>query len=92
MSSDAVQKVKRMFAGLGQPPRPSEAPGNLKKEARKQVGRPRGEPTVQLNLRVPPEVKRRVRILATRDKLSLSDVVMRALDLYEAKHGKAPEI
>ena len=90
-SNDAVRKVKKMFAGFGKAPSPDEVVGNLKLEEARPVGRPRGEPTVQLNLRVPPTLKRRVRVLAARDNISLSDVVVRAIALYEEKHGAAPE-
>ena len=38
----------------------------------------------QLNLRVPEEVKHRVRILATRDRREMSDIVIEAIKLYEA--------
>lgn len=92
MSKDAVQKVKKTFAGFGNAPSPNEVVGNLTLEDKRPVGRPRGEPTVQLNLRVPPAIKRRVRVLAARDNISLSDVVVRAIALYEEKHGAVPEL
>lgn len=91
-SDDAVRKVKKMFAGLGKAPEADEVLGTLQREEPRPVGRPRGEPTVQLNLRVPPAMKQRVRLLAARDNISLSDVVMRAIALYEERHGSAPEL
>ena len=87
----AAQKVKRMFASLGEAPREDETRGNLLTPAAPR-GRPKGDPTVQLNLRVPPDVKRRVRLVAARDGMSMSEVVLRALDLYEEKHGAAPMV
>ena len=91
-SKDVVRKVKKMFAGFGKAPSPDEVAGNLKLEEPRPVGRPRGAPTVQLNLRVPPALKQRVRVLAARDNVSLSDIVVRAIALYEDKHGAAPEL
>lgn len=91
-SNDAVKKVREMFGGLGKAPRPAEAVGNLSTEAPRPVGRPRGDPMVQLNLRVPPALKQRVRLLAARDNISLSEVVVRAIALYEEEYGAAPEI
>ena len=35
---------------------------------------------------------RRVRVLATRDDISLSEVIIRAVALYEREHGAAPEL
>ena len=87
----AAQKVKRMFANLGEAPKETETRGNLRIAAAPR-GRPKGDPTVQLNLRVPPEIKKRVRLVAARDGLSLSEVVLRALALYEEKHGAAPKV
>ena len=87
----AAQKVKRMFSGLGEAPRETETRGNLLAPANPR-GRPKGDPTVQLNLRVPPDVKKRVRLVAARDGLSLSEVVLRALELYEEKHGAPPTV
>ena len=88
-TKNAAEKVRRMFRGLRSPPSDDETLGNLNAPVVGR-GRPRGDPTVQLNLRVPPDVKKRVRLLAARDGHSLSDLVMRALELYEQKHGPAP--
>ena len=88
---DAKKTVKQMFAALGSPPSPENAVGNLQIP---QTGsrRIKAEPMTQLNLRVPESAKRRVRLLAARDNLSLSEVVLKALDLYEDRHGRAPEV
>ena len=44
----------------------------------------------QLNLRVPEELKHRLRILATRDRRDMADIVIEAITLYEARFGAAP--
>ena len=88
---DAADKVRRMFRGLSRPPSELETLGNLNLPVAGR-GRPKGDPTVQLNLRVPPDVKKRVRLLAARDGRSLSELVIRAVELYEEKHGAAPQV
>lgn len=86
-ASKAAKAMKGMLAELGKPPRPNEIVGTL------QSGEPRApaqrveEASVQLNLRVPASVKHRVRVLAARDDLTLSELVTRALDLYEQANG-----
>ena len=88
--NDAKKKVKRMFASLGTPPLPQATVGSLLLRAPQ--AREKSDRTEQLNLRVPVSVKKRVRLLAARDNLSLSDLVLRALELYEEHHGRAPEV
>jgi hypothetical protein len=88
--SEAAKKVRRMFRSLGAPPPPEAVAGNLALPA--PVPKKRSDRTEQLNLRVPPTLKKRVRLLATRDDVSLSEVVIRAIALYEEKYGAAPEV
>lgn len=88
--SDAVRKVKRMFRNLGAPPPPLAAVGNLARPAPE--ARERSERTEQLNLRVPPGLKKRVRRLAMRDDITIAEVIIRAVALYEKRHGEAPEV
>ena len=88
--NDAKKKVKRMFASLGTPPLPQATVGSLL--LRSPQAREKSDRTEQLNLRVPPNLKKRIRLLATRDDISLSEVIIRAVELYEEKYGAAPEI
>jgi len=85
-------KLKEKFGRLGAPPARDEIKGNLSDGLGK--GRPgrkrKAEKMAQLNLRVPEEVKHRVRILATRDRREMSDIVIEAIKLYEARYGPAP--
>lgn len=90
--SEAAKKVKQMFAGLGKPPRPDESLGNLELPV-PVVSEPKpSEPMVQINVRLPASVKKRVRLMAARDGIGISEVVLRAIDLYEEKHGRAPDV
>ena len=50
----------------------------------------KAEKMAQLNLRVPEELKHRLRILATRDRREMSDIVIEAIKLYEDRYGAAP--
>ena len=47
-----------------------------------------GQGLVQLNFRVPHDLRRRVRMLAARDNRSLADFLRLAIGLYEDKHGR----
>jgi predicted DNA-binding protein len=88
---DAAQRLKDKFAH-GSPPGRGETKGVLGDALAK--GRPgrkrKAEKMAQLNLRVPEELKQRVRILAARDRREMSDIVIEAITLYEARYGAAP--
>ena len=72
-------RVKRRRAISGEAP--AKAPPGRKRKAEKMA---------QLNLRVPEEIKHRVRILAARDRREMSEIVIEAIKLYEARFGAAP--
>jgi len=69
-AADRAKQLKEKFAGLGAPPARDEIKGALSGAfARARPGRKRkAEKMAQLNLRVPEELKHRLRILATRDR------------------------
>ena len=90
-TGDVARKVRRLFGEFRRPPTDDETLGNLRLPVGAR-GRPKGDPTIQLNSRVPPEVKKRVRLLAARDGRSLSEIIIEAIDLYEEKHGAAPKV
>jgi predicted DNA-binding protein len=87
-------KLKEKSSGLGAPPALDEIKGNLGGALmRGRPGRKRkAEEMTQLNLRVPEELKYRLRILATRDRREMSDIVIEAITLYEARYGAAPSL
>lgn len=89
---DAEKKVKTMFSRLGNPPAADQAVGVLDVPHTTALRRAKTEPMTQLNLRVPTSAKRRVRVMAARDNISLSDLVLRALELYEERFGRAPDL
>ena len=91
-AKDTARILKERFAELGSPPTRDEVKGTLGNALAK--GRPgrkrKAEKMTQLNLRGPEEVKYRLRILATRDRCEMSDIVIEAIALYEARYGAAP--
>ena len=93
-ASDAARRLKEKFK-LGRPPGTHETGDHLllPMSAPSRPGRKRkAEKMAQLNLRVPEETKDRVRLLAARDRIEMSQVVMEAIELYEAKYGAAPKL
>ena len=90
--SDAAKKVKRMFSGIGRPPLPEEVVGNLNLPAPRRDLAMQREPMVQVNVRLPVSVKKKVRLLAARDGISITDLFLEALELYEERHGTAPDV
>ena len=91
-AADRVKELKEKFIRLGAPPAPDEIRGAVNGAlTRGRPGRKRkAEKMAQLNLRVPEELKYRLRILATRDRREMSDIVIEAITLYEARFGAAP--
>ena len=91
-AADRAKELQEKFGKLGSPPARDEIKGALADAlARGRPGRKRkAEKMAQLNLRVPEELKHRLRILATRDRREMSDIVIEAITLYEARFGAAP--
>lgn len=85
---DAEKKVKEMFGALGMPERlrGSEDVGTEGVTAQE------GEPSTQMNVRMPLRMKRCVKLLAARDNLSISEVMLRAIALYQERYGAAPDV
>jgi len=90
-AKDAARTVLEKFR-LGCPPTREDVKGRLGDTLAK--GRPgrkrKAEKMAQLNLRMPEELKHRLRILAARDRREMSDIVIEAITLYEARFGAAP--
>ena len=91
---DTARRLREKFR-MGSPPLAGDTKGNLTSPiagAHRGGRKRKAERMAQLNLRVPEEVKARVRILAARDRIEMSDVVMEAIELYEEKYGAAPKL
>ena len=90
-ANDAARRVREKFR-LGRPPGAETANALFAPGPAKPGRKRKAEKMAQLNLRVPQVVKDRVRILAARDRIEMSEVIMEAIELYEAKYGAAPTL
>ena len=71
---------------LGEPPEADEIPGSLSRAER---ARERGaEALAQLNFKVLPRTKKKIKQLAARDDITLLEMFDRMLELYEREYGK----
>lgn len=88
----AAKDIKGKLGSLGSPPATGDAGDSLlETEPARRGGRPRRTVKMaQLNLRVPEEIKDRVRLLAARDRIEMSQVVIEAVVLYESRYGAVP--
>ncbi len=91
---DAAKEITERLRRLGHPPTTSDTDDSLLTPAQpRRGGRPRKSVKMaQLNLRVPEEIKDRVRLLAARERIEMSQVVVEAIILYEAKYGAVPKL
>ena len=90
-ANDAARRVREKFK-LGRPPSAENAKSLFSAGPARPGRKRKAEMMAQLNLRVPQLVKDRVRILAARDRIEMSEVIMEAIELYEAKYGAAPTL
>jgi hypothetical protein len=87
---DPAKAVREMFGAMGAPPGAQLALDNL--NTPEPHVREKSDRVEQLNARVPGGHKKRVRLLATRDGITVSELVVRAIALYEERYGAAPEL
>ena len=84
----AISRLKSVWGkvGLDDIPAPEDTRDNLSQPepARKKSGR-----TAQLNLRIKPEEKQRIALIAVRERVSINEIFSRMLALYEREHGRA---
>lgn len=84
----AISQLKSVWGkvGLDEIPAPEETRGNLDQPA---PARRKSERTAQLNLRIRPDEKERIELIAVRERVNINEVFSRMLALYEREHGKA---
>ncbi len=73
--------------GIGEPPRPADTTGTLKRTERVSSYESDEELT-QLNIKMSQSMKKHIKQLAVRDNITLLTMLERMLDLYEKEHGK----
>ena len=83
----AISRLKSVWGkvGLDEIPAPEETRGNL---SQPEPARKKSERTAQLNLRIKPEEKDRIGLMALRERVNINEVFSRMLALYEREHGK----
>jgi len=83
----AIGRLKSVWGkvGLDEIPAPEETRGNLNHP---DPGRKKSERTAQLNLRIRPDEKERIGLIALRERVNINEVFSRMLMLYEREHGK----
>ncbi len=91
-SRTAINQLKTVWSkvGLDEVPSPDETRDTLK-QAQESRPRKRSQRTAQLNLRIAPDEKHRMELIALREKVSLNEMFARMLALYEREHGR-PEL
>ena len=84
----AISRLKSVWGkvGLDEIPAPDETRGNL---SQPEAPRKKSERTAQLNLRIRPDEKERINLIAVRERVNINEVFSRMLSLYEREHGKA---
>jgi len=84
----AISRLKSVWGkvGLDEIPAAEETKGNL---SQPEPARRKSERTAQLNLRIKPEEKDRMGLIAVRERVNINEVFSRMLALYEREHGKA---
>jgi hypothetical protein len=89
MSGDVDLSKLRKWIGkakqIGEPPAPATHVGARPIESADR------DPLVQFNVKVSASVKKRLKQLAARDEIKLSDLVARMVDCYEKEHGALPD-
>jgi predicted HicB family RNase H-like nuclease len=83
----ALKQLKKVWGktGLGDAPSADEALGRLEEPRR---GRKKSNRTAQLNLRITPDEKEQITLMAVRARVSINEVFSRMLALYQREHGR----
>lgn len=83
----ALKQLKNVWgkAGLDAAPKAEEAVGRLQPGHRV---RKKSNRTAQLNLRITPEEKEQIALMAVRARVSINEVFTRMLTLYQREHGR----
>lgn len=87
MSSKALKELKRVWskAGIDYLPTIDDTKGAMSDRAGR---RPKNARTARLDLRLTPDEKRKLELIAVINGLSINEIFTRMLDLYEGHHGR----
>jgi hypothetical protein len=83
----ALKQLKNVWgkAGLEDAPTADEAVGRFEAPQR---GRKKSKRTAQLNLRITPEEKEQITLMAVRARVSINEIFSLMLVLYQREHGR----
>ncbi len=88
-SRTAINQLKSVWSkvGLDDVANPNETNNTLKLS---KIGkREKSDRTAQLNLRIRPQEKQRIAMIAVRERVSINEIFSRMLALYESQHDHA---
>jgi hypothetical protein len=83
----ALKQLKNVWgkAGLDDAPTAADTVGSLEPP---RPGRPKSNRKAQLNLRITPDEKEQITLIAVRARVSINEIFSRMLTLYQREHGR----
>lgn len=86
MKKTAINELRNVWGrvGLGSAPAPEEAKNTLEVRGR----RTKSDRTAQLNLRIRPDEKQQMILMAVRENVSINEILSRMLVHYQREHGR----
>ncbi len=91
-SRAAIHQLKTVWGkvGLDHVPAADETSNSLK--ISKLSKRQKSDRTAQMNLRIRPQEKQRVAMIAVRERVSINEIFSRMLEVYEREYGRTPVV
>jgi hypothetical protein len=85
MKRTAITELRNVWGrvGLGSAPAPDETKNTLQAAGR----RTKSDRTAQLNLRIRPDEKQEIALIALTEKVTINEIFSRMLALYQREHG-----
>src|SRR5262245_36837957 len=89
-SKTAINQLKNVWGrvGLAEIPKPEDTTDTRRLTATPATPK-KSDRTAQMNLRIRPDEKHRVSVVALREGVTINEVFSRMLALYEREYGKA---
>lgn len=89
-SRAAINQLRTVWSkvGVDQAPPDNEISNSL--NLSKLTRRGKSDRTAQMNLRIRPQEKQRISMIAVREGVSINEIFSRMLELYQREHGRIP--
>lgn len=86
MTKTAMNELRNVWGrvGLGNTPTPAEAKNTVELPLRRQ----KSDRTAQLYLRIRPDEKQQMVLMAVRENVSINEIFSRMLERYQHEHGR----